>query len=225
MVVIIRPQRHFVQKKRIEDMFDSHAHLGKLTSDAIIATSRPDEWEEVNSFPYHAIGLLEPEPELWEAFRSAVLSSPSCMIGEVGLDRRFPDPYQKEFFRKCLSLSAETGKSLIIHQVGMTGILLESIRDALPLPPFMVHGFTGSGETARELIRLGGTISLSPRAERTRHFPSLLECPFLLETDMKSGSEQTETLKLWYKRVAGLKGVPLPLLEETTDERRAVFTS
>ena len=107
----------------------------------------------------------------------------------------------------------------------MTGILLESIRDALPLPPFMVHGFTGSGETARELIRLGGTISLSPRAERTRHLPSLLECPFLLETDMKSGSEQTETLKLWYKRVAGLKGVPLPLLEETTDERRAVFTS
>ncbi|MGN0907491.1 MAG: TatD family hydrolase [Bullifex sp.] len=206
-------------------MFDSHAHIGIMTENAIIASSRPCEWESVMTFPHHAIGLLAPEEEYLKEFRKAVLSSETCLIGEVGLDRRNPSPYQKTFFDETLKLSVSTGKHLVIHQVGMTQLLLEMLRSFSPLPPFIVHGFTGSAETANEIRKLGGIISLSPRCERTKHFCRLLEMDFLIETDMPSGREQTQTLRMWYKKIADAKGMELSDLEETIDERRAVFTS
>ncbi len=206
-------------------MFDSHAHIGKMTDNAIIASSRPDEWDTVKSYPHHAIGLLFPSADLADEFRKEVLSSDRALIGEVGPDRRFPSDYRNEFFQKCLDLSKLTGKHLVIHQVGMTGVFLDMLRSAYPLPPFIVHGFTGSAETAFEIKKLGGIISLGPQAERTKHFSKLIETEFLLETDMESGEMQTKALELWYKSVAECMNVSLSVLEEIIDERRAVFTS
>ena len=196
-----------------------------MTENAIIASSRASEWEKVRIFPHYAIGLLEPEEKYAGEFRKEVLSSEGCLIGEVGLDRRNPSPFQEPFFREALKLSRITGKHLVIHQVGMTQLFLDTMRSFSPLPPFIVHGFTGSAETANEIKKLGGIISLSPRAENTKHFRRLLDLDFLLETDMPSGREQTQTLSLWYKKIADAKGISISDLEETIDERRAVFTS
>ena len=203
-------------------MFDCHAHIGKSTSMALVATASTDEAEALLSFPYRSLGALPGHPSSLDKLE--VWAKENHIIGEVGIDRRYPDKEKQiSFFRSVLDIASYYQSLVVIHQVGWTNDLLSILND-YPTLSFMVHGFTGSLETAKLVVRRGGFLSLSPRAEKTSSFSSILTSglPFLTETDMESGEEEEKTIREWTEKLSRLS---LRNIEEEVDSwaREFVF--
>lgn len=205
-------------------MFDMHAHIGNISQDALVATSKVEEFNDVKNYKYHSYGSLSFIASDLEVIEEEIKNDNLSFIGEVGLDKRFDFSNQAIFFENAIKLSKKYDRSLIIHLVGHQDVFFNLLNLYSPLPPFLVHGFTSSFESAKRITSYGGFISLSPRAEKTKDFKKLLKLPFFLETDMPTGVDETKTLKLWYNRVSEELGISSSVLEEIIDDRRTIFT-
>ena len=89
---------------------------------------------------------------------------------------------QEELFREHASLSRIYGKPMIIHNVRGTDRLISIRRELRPAEPWIIHGFRGKPELARQLVREGFYLSVGERFNRD----SLAEIPaerLLLESD------------------------------------------
>lgn len=186
-------------------MFDYHAHIGMPTENAYVCTSSPDEAVFLSPFRYKAAGLLPG----WDGdiMRLEEYASLGYGIGEIGLDRRFPE-LEKQIanFRKGLMLARRYKSLVTVHCVGHTGLALDILKDLKP-ESFIFHSFTGSLETAREIERLGGYISLSPKSKNTKHFLSLIHnTHFLIESDMPTGPEEEKCTENFYLELCSLLG-------------------
>ncbi len=103
--------------------------------------------------------------ELWPKVEAMAADSRIVAIGECGLDRRrgAPLPEQTELFLRHVRLAERLGKPLIVHCVGAWAELLALHRHARPRMPWMVHGFRGKPQLARQLLDAGMHISLGER--------------------------------------------------------------
>ena len=206
-------------------MFDIHAHIGALNNDALVATSHIEEFDNLTFFKYRAYGSLRYKNDDLLAIKKYVSNDNKALIGEVGLDRRSTLEGQEDFLREIIIFAKEINRPIIFHLVGHYDIFFNLIERYKPLPPFLVHSFTSSYEVAARIIKNNGYISLSPRALYCKSFKRLLTLPFLLETDLITGDEQTKTLGLWYNTVSKELNINIERLEDIIDERRTVFTS
>lgn len=91
-------------------------------------------------------------------------------IGETGLDYHYdlsPRDIQREVFRQHLRLAGELGLPVVIHERDATADCLDIVREAvrsgwlLREDPGVFHCFSGSVETAREVLAMGFLISLA----------------------------------------------------------------
>ncbi len=194
-------------------MFDAHAHIGTKTDNALICTSSPDEAINASGFRYISAGLLpESGSDGIELYRECIKRGYSS--GEIGLDRRFDGKeHQIGLFRESLITAIEYDRLITIHSVGYTDILLREIRNARP-KRFIIHGFTGSYETAKEITALGGLISLGPRSLRSKDIKRLITLPFTAESDMKTGEEQQAVLQYVIRGLSIIAGTDI---EEKAD--------
>lgn len=196
-------------------MFDAHAHPGKdITHEAFVCSASCDEYDVLSHWKYKAIGSI---PEGSGGVDFALMekaASEGFHIGEIGLDRRFPDiAAQTIVFRKALAIAKKYNRLAVIHVVREYGKVLEIISE-LGIKSFIIHGFTGSSEIARIIIEKGGIISLSPRSEGTKHFRAILSLPFVTETDMVTGPEERMVLSSWNEKLKNLTGIDV---EERTE--------
>ncbi len=178
-------------------MFDAHAHIGVPTDNAYVCTSTPEEASLLTPYRYKAAGLLPPNEG--EITKLEEYAEAGWGIGEIGIDRRFPDRTgQIERFREALLIAKRHHSLVTIHAVGWTDVLLSVLEDIKP-ERFLVHSFSSSTEVAERIISLGGAISLSPKSKRSKHFDSLIHTlPFFLtETDMPTGKEEENVLRLF----------------------------
>lgn len=83
-------------------------------------------------------------------------------IGETGIDRLHHDtlPLQIETFEKQILLSERYQKPMILHNVRATADLLRLHKKHQPLQPWIVHGFNGNEEEARQLTDRGIFLSV-----------------------------------------------------------------
>jgi Tat protein secretion system quality control protein TatD with DNase activity len=191
--------RHFSPDYRI---LPYHPHLTIWW-----ATTDTDEYpiyeNETNS--YHGYGLLPVTKLSTEALfqlKSRLSQDPLSYISEVGVDTKFDDTMtQKE-------LTSEIVKLAISHHCPIVFHLNYSIEKMKPhflfvkkRVPMIVHHFTGSIETARELYSLGVYISIGPRIWQKKMKLATrineLTIPILLETDY-TGNDEDE-----YEKVLG----------------------
>lgn len=192
--------------------FDAHFHL-PAAADArgVLCTSRREEWPALSPSPgiIPSAGLLPastPFPPDAAASLIAFLDSrPKVQIGEVGLDRRFPDSAgQLRFLSAVLAYARETGRLVSLHVVHADGLMVSLLDGSFPS---LWHGFTGSRETAERLRAKRCLVSLGPRVVRTRLWrdpASLKDLPFLLETD---GSADPSVMASWYAAAAAHLGL------------------
>ena len=186
-------------------MFDAHAHIGDITEEALVCTASTSDLDKVRSFPHFALGMI-PEGGAADISRLEEAVSLGGCVGEIGLDRRYPDmPGQEKAFRAALSVAAESDRLAVIHCVRAYGRVYEIIRD-MGIRRFMMHGYTGSSDMAERFLLAGGIISLSPRAEKTKNFKGLLCLPFVTETDMPTGEEERRLLSFWNMRLSEITG-------------------
>jgi len=155
-------------------------------------------------------------------------------VGEIGLDyavREPSRPVQQESFRRQLRMALERGLPVLVHCRGGFADLLRIMKeeDADRVGGIM-HAYSGSPEVARECIRLGfyisvcGTVTFRNAVRPLRVVREIPLEQLVLETDSpdiapepfcgrtNEPSYMLETARM----VAGLKGVPLKLVEEMT---------
>ena len=136
-------------------------------------------------------------------------------IGETGLDRLkgASQELQREIFLEHSEIAAGLGMPLIIHCVRAYDEVLAMKKSLKPRVPWLLHGFRGKPELARQLTSKG--IYLSAWVEwaiRPVSINSLREIPddlFFLETDGFNIS-----IEPVYKVVAGHLGIEVEELRE-----------
>ena len=117
-------------------------------------------------------------------------------VGEIGLDYRNADDAersrQRDMFVSQIEIAEEYDLPIVIHCVKAWGDMTEILRRYRPKG--IMHGFTGSAETAEELLRLGMYISFGGRLtypDARKAHRALCAVPddrLLLETDAPYGA-------------------------------------
>lgn len=214
-------------------MFDLHRHLTSSSplDGCFYATSRKIEWKTVIQAPFGALGLLPSEP-LRDAreMHALLVAHPHLQIGEVGLDRRFPDPDgQEAFLRELLTIAVELDRSVTLHCVRREGRLLEILKSMSPLPRLLWHSFGGSYELACEAARLDIILSYGPRLKNAKlsgEGKRITRFPFGLESDYEKPTEDgyEETWKAHQMWFADVTGWSLDQLVRNNDEKRTILT-
>lgn len=161
--------------KTLAPYLDLHTHHVRSTPETIqIRSCRLSEVGTLPTHPslYYSIGLHpwfadelceEALPHLQEALRTPHVLA----LGEAGLDKAtqrtaFSD--QIRLLRAQIQLSEELGLPLILHLVRAQDELLCLRKEIHPDQPWLIHGFRGGIDQARQLLRAGLYLSFG------RHF-------------------------------------------------------
>ena len=160
-------------------------------------------------------------------------------VGEIGLDYHHPDfdpEQQKALFCAPLELAAAHDLPVIIHCRDATGDCMEILRRYRPKG--VMHCFSGSAETARELVRMGmyvgftGVVTFknARRAlEAVRAVPMdrlLVEtdCPYMAPVPYRGKRCDSSMLPMTAGRMAEEKGCTLEaMLRQTAENAKRLF--
>lgn len=157
--------------KYLSEFADIHSHDGsRATAGDTVVSVRPGT--PMMPDGHYSVGIHPwdtSEPLRCARLRAlAVDARRPCVvaIGEAGLDRlRGGDmELQLRIFRLHARLAARLGKPLVIHCVRAYDLLLAEAARMRPRPgSWIVHGFRGKPELARQLLKAGIDISLGER--------------------------------------------------------------
>lgn len=199
-------------------IFDTHAHymrsdfggeldtlLAELPSKNVgrvlaVGCDLPSSMEEIAlseryDYIYAAAGV-HPEyaadlPENWEDELEKLLAHKRVVaLGEIGLDYHYPEPprdIQREVFVRQLELAGRLDMPVIIHSRDASADTLEILKQYKPRG--VLHCFSGSAETAREVVKLGmyiGFTGVLTFKNSKKAWTACAEVPIdrlLLETD------------------------------------------
>ena len=187
-------------------MFDFHAHPGDDDNDAFISILNENETAAIGRTS--SIGYL---PWLGgikrDRIESFIRENPFLMVGEFGLDRiKGCIECDMEDFYFMASLARSYDRLAVIHSVKSTELILKELK-GMKVRRALFHCYTGSWETAKSIERAGYLISLAPRSFRCRDISRLLSLNFLLESDMRTGTKEKETIAMLYNEAERLTGV------------------
>jgi TatD DNase family protein len=180
----------------------------------------PEAWAAPGVHPQAAADW---RPELAGELLELAAGPRTVAIGEVGLDGQAgPDlATQEQVFRQMIGIARETGRPLLLHMRQATGRMLELLRAERAFEVGgIAHAYSGSLETARQLIALGfalgiGGVATFPEAVRLGEVVKEVPAEWLvLETDApdlaphphRGADNQPEWLALIAGRVAQLRG-------------------
>lgn len=145
-----------------------------------------------------------------------------CAIGEIGLDYHwegFDRERQIRFFREQLELAAELDLPVCIHSRDCTGDMMNILREYKPNG--VMHCFSGSVETAEEILSFGMMISFTgmltfknskKAVEACRIIPIeriMLEtdCPYMSPIPHRSERNDSGNLIFTAQKLAEIKGM------------------
>lgn len=149
------------------------------------------------------------------------LSLPQVVaIGETGIDRLRGGKIelQLEIFEHQARLAEELNKPLIVHCVKAFDEIIRLYKKSFKNEPWVIHGFRGKAEQAKQLLREGFYLSFGEHY----HEESLLLCPtnrLFIESD-----ESTKEIDTIYIRAATLRGVEKEVLKEQVNNNIRVLT-
>ena len=123
-------------------------------------------WYSVGIHPWSTAGDI---PEVLYERLEAMAADPRVVaIGEAGLDalRGGSPEVQEAVFARQAAIATKMNKPLVVHCVRRYGRLMELHRTFSPHSLWIVHGFRGKPELARQLAAAGIGVSLgAPRPD------------------------------------------------------------
>ncbi len=143
-------------------------------------------------------------------------------VGEIGLDYHYdnsPPELQKKFLCEQLTLARELDKPVILHSREATADMLAILKEYRPKG--VVHCFSGSVETAREILDLGlyigftgvVTFANSQKAKKSAEFVPLdrllieTDCPYMAPVPFRGQRCDSSMLYSVADVLADLKGL------------------
>lgn len=178
---------------------------------------------------YAALGVHPHDAENWtdkmeeDIFRLC-RDEKVVAYGEIGLDYHYdlsPREIQRNVFVRQIEMAKELDLPIIVHMREATADTLEIIRAAGELPGAVMHCYSGSIETAKELIDRGWYISFSGtitfnNAERLRAVVETVpvermlvetDCPYLAPVPKRGKRNQPDFVQYTGAVAASLKGM------------------
>lgn len=192
-------------------------------------------------FFYGSVGVHPHEIDWLEidTLREYAKNEKIVAIGEIGLDYHY-DGYDREkqisAFEKQLDLAKELDKPVIIHSRDATEDTLNILRKYKPKG--VVHCFSGSAETAKEIVDLGmylgftGVITFK-NAKRAIEALSVTpldrilcetDCPYMAPEPHRGERNDSTLLVHILEKMAQVKGVtPQQMADITFDNAKKLF--
>jgi len=163
-------------------------------------------------------------------------------IGEIGLDYYWEKDlqkreYQKLFFIQQIKLANQLKLPIVIHVREAMEDTLEILKKNTPKHGFLMHCFSGSVESLKEVLKLGGYISLGgPVTFVNSKLPKEIaafvpierliletDAPYLTPHPFRGKTNEPMYLPLICKAIAEIKGVPEAVVAETTCKNTCHF--
>lgn len=201
------------------DILDIHTHHLPQNAGQAIVNAEPADFDPQTQ-QYYSVGfhpwrlLKENITNDWEKFKEQASHPQVLAIGETGLDKVAGAPYtlQIEAFKQQIDIASYVRKPLIIHCVRSYNEVMELKKKTKTNLPWIIHGFRGKKELARQLTDRGIYLSFN-----FNHQPeAICETPqdmLFLETD-----ENTSDIRLLYNFVAEYRTLPVNTLTERIQE-------
>lgn len=168
-MVIFDTHAHYMKSDFGDDLEALLEELPRKGVERVIAVGYdiPSSKEEIalaKRYPYiYAAAGIHPEyaenlPEDWlKQIREMLSGEKVVALGEIGLDYHYDNAPSKELqrtvFVKQLELARELDMPVIIHSRDASKDTLDILKEYKPFG--VVHCFSGSAETAREVVSLG----------------------------------------------------------------------
>ncbi|MCM1070015.1 MAG: TatD family hydrolase [[Clostridium] fimetarium] len=161
--------------ERLAALPDIHTHNAEAAEHALLSLNPEDAAAYSAAYPgrMFSAGIHPWEPyesdakedERFAALRRSLRLEGAAAVGETGFDKlRGPSmEIQERRFRRHAELSEEFGVPLIIHLVKAQERLLALRAELRPTLPWIIHGFRGKREQARQLAAAGLYISFGER--------------------------------------------------------------
>ncbi len=250
-----------------KNIFDSHAHytdkafnddrenmLGSLRESGICGVincgadieSSVFSVDLANKYDYiYAACGIHPEeadkiPENYiEIIRNLATNEKCVAIGEIGLDyywRQDTKEKQKELFENQILLSKELDLPIIVHDREAHGDTLEILKKHKPRG--VLHCFSGSPETAEEILKLGMYIGLGgaltfKNARKAVEVAQMLpldrllletDCPYMAPVPFRGKRNYSGYIPYIAEKIAEIKGIdPQTVLDITSENAKKLF--
>ncbi len=160
-------------------------------------------------------------------------------IGEIGLDYHYDDAdpaVQKKWFRTQLDLAKELDMPVVIHDRDSKGECIEILREK-DIHKGVVHCFSGSAETATELLKMGFHISFTgvltfKNAKRAIEALKVIpmdrlfietDCPYMAPEPHRGKRNDSSLVIHIAEKVAEIKNLPLEEVIRITTENAINF--
>ncbi|MDO4744051.1 MAG: TatD family hydrolase [Clostridia bacterium] len=160
-------------------------------------------------------------------------------IGEIGLDYHYDDTdpeTQKKWFRIQLDLAKELSMPVVIHDRDSKGECIKILKEK-DIHSGVVHCFSGSAETAKEILDMGLNISFTgvltfKNARRAidalkvtpldRLFIET-DCPYMAPEPHRGTRNDSSLVRHIAEKVAEVKGLPYDDVVKITTENAIKF--
>ncbi len=246
----------------INNIFDTHAHYADsafdedreavlaelhskgvsyvmLASSSVKDTAENAQLAGCYDYIYAASGVhpesVDTDPEDYlDIVRKTALSSPKIKaIGEIGLDYHY-EGYDREkqicFFEEQIVLAKELGLPIIVHSRDATEDTMTLLKKHRPQG--ILHCFSGSAETAKEVIKLGmyigftGVITFKNAKKAIKALEAvpldrlLLEtdCPYMAPVPFRGKRCDSSMIAYTAEKAAEIKGISVQELVDITCE-------
>ncbi len=246
----------------INNIFDTHAHYADsafdedreavlaelpskgvsyvmLASSSVKDTAENAQLAGCYDYIYAASGVhpesVDTDPEDYlDIVRKTALSSPKIKaIGEIGLDYHY-EGYDREkqirFFEEQIVLAKELGLPIIVHSRDATEDTMTLLKKHRPQG--ILHCFSGSAETAKEVIKLGmyigftGVITFKNAKKAIKALEAvpldrlLLEtdCPYMAPVPFRGKRCDSSMIAYTAEKAAEIKGISVQELVDITFE-------
>ena len=246
----------------INNIFDTHAHYADsafdedreavlaelpskgvsyvmLASSSVKDTAENAQLAGCYDYIYAASGVhpesVDTDPEDYlDIVRKTALSSPKIKaIGEIGLDYHY-EGYDREkqirFFEEQIVLAKELVPPIIVHSRDATEDTMTLLKKHRPQG--ILHCFSGSAETAKEVIKLGmyigftGVITFKNAKKAIKALEAvpldrlLLEtdCPYMAPVPFRGKRCDSSMIAYTAEKAAEIKGISVQELVDITCE-------
>lgn len=249
------------------NIFDTHSHYndrafaedrdvlltsmpGRGVSRIMLAGCDPVDSEEnlriAERFDYvytsvgvHPGCLEDLQPDWEDTLRRLAKSEKVRAIGEIGLDYHYEGydaDLQKAVFIRQLELAAELALPVILHVREAMGDALEILRKYRPKG--VMHCYSGSAETAKELLAMGMYISFTgvltfKNARRALEALEVIpmdrlmletDCPYMAPVPLRSKRCDSSMIAYTAEKAAEIKGMaPQTLIDMCTENGKKLF--
>ena len=202
---------------------------------------------EKYDFLYAAAGIHPEEalsytPGEIDKIRELLKHPKVVAVGETGLDYYYedgaPKEIQKENFIANIRLAKETAKPVIVHDREAHADTLEILKqEKVPAGGAVFHCYSGSAETAREIIShgwffsFGGALTFK-NARRALEAAAVIpmellmletDCPYMAPVPMRGKRNTSANIPFVAEKLAEIKGLGVDRIFETTTANALLF--